>query len=127
MEDAASYGSNPFMMAGRMTEATANAMETAASNEAGAMTGFMGMGMAGNAMGGGFNASQQFYNMGVQQQSAANANQSSNGWKCSCGTVSNGKFCTECGAPRPSDNGWKCSCGELNTGNFCQNCGAKKQ
>ena len=36
MEDAATMGANPFMMAGRMTDATANAMETAAGNTAGA-------------------------------------------------------------------------------------------
>ena len=47
---------------------TGGAMETAAGNPAGAMTGFMGMNMAGNAMGGGFNAAQQFYSAGVQQQ-----------------------------------------------------------
>ena len=35
MEDAATLGSNPFMMAGRMTDATANAMENAASNPMG--------------------------------------------------------------------------------------------
>ena len=68
MEDAATMGSNPFMMAGRMTTATANAMEAAAANEGGAMNGFIGMNMAGGAMGGGFNAAQQFYNMGAQQQ-----------------------------------------------------------
>ena len=67
MEDDVTMGSNPFMMAGRMTTATANAMETAAGNTAGAMTGFMGMGMAGGAMGGGFNTAQSFYNMGMQQ------------------------------------------------------------
>ena len=60
MEDSMSYGSNAAMMAGRMATATANAMETAAGNSAGAMTGFMGMNMAGNAMGGGFNQAQQF-------------------------------------------------------------------
>ena len=57
MEDSMSYGSNAAMMAGRMTTAQANAMETAAGNTAGAMTGFLGMGMAGNAMGG-FNPAQ---------------------------------------------------------------------
>ena len=50
MEDAATVGSNPFMMAGRMTNATADTMQTAAGNSAGAMTGFMGMvGMAAKA------------------------------------------------------------------------------
>ncbi len=127
MEDAASLGSNPFMMAGRMTDATANAMETAAGNNAGAMTGFMGLGMAGGAMGGGFNAAQGFYNQGVQQmqqtQQAAPAVQE--GWKCSCGAVNRGKFCTECGTSKPAD-GWKCSCGTVNKGKFCAECGAKK-
>ena len=125
MEDSMTYGQNPFMMAGRMTEATANAMETAAGNTAGAMTGFMGMGMAGNAMGGGFNAAQNFFQAGqqmAQQQAAAPA---ADGWKCSCGAMNTGKFCTECGNPKPAD-GWKCSCGAMNTGKFCGTCGSKK-
>jgi membrane protease subunit (stomatin/prohibitin family) len=36
MEDAATMGSNPFMMAGRMTNATADAMNAAAANAGGA-------------------------------------------------------------------------------------------
>ena len=125
MEDAATLGSNPFMMSGRMTSATANAMETAAGNQAGAMNGFIGMGMAGGAMGGGFNAAQSFYNMGVQQQQAAAP--AVEGWKCTCGTVCTGNFCTECGSPKPADNGsWTCSCGQANKGKFCSNCGSKK-
>lgn len=127
MEDSASYGSNPFMMAGRMTESTANAMEAAASNQAGAMTGFMGLGMAGGAMGGGFNAAQQFYNMGVQQQAAQPAQAPANSWRCACGTTATGKFCPECGSPKPAGaQGWTCSCGAVNQGKFCQNCGARK-
>ena len=131
MEDAASYGQNPFMMAGRMTTATANAMETAAGNESGAMTGFMGMGMAGNAMGGGFNAAGQFYNMGQQQaqqmQQPAPAAPAADSWQCSCGATVSGNFCAQCGAKKPvATSGWTCSCGAVNQGNFCQNCGAKK-
>jgi len=133
MEDSASYGSNPFMMAGRMTTATANAMETAAGNSAGAMTGFMGMGMAGGAMGGGFNAAQNFYNLGAQQ-AIPNPNVQTNtpaaamGWKCACGATVPGKFCPECGAkkPEPQAAGWTCACGTVNTGKFCQNCGQSK-
>ena len=123
MEDSASYGANPFMMAGRVGAATANAMEAAAANSAGAMTGFMGMNMAGNAMGGGFNAAQQIYNMGVQSQQAAPARE---GWKCACGAVATGKFCTECGAKKPAAGSWKCACGQENTGKFCSECGARK-
>ena len=120
LEDAATMGSNPFMMAGRMTDATATAMETAAGNDAGAMTGFMGMGMAGGAMGGGFGAAQNFYQMGQQQ-----VQQQADGWKCACGATATGNFCSQCGAKKP-DAGWKCACGTDNTGNFCTNCGAKR-
>ena len=124
MEDSMSYGSNAAMMAGRMTSATATAMETAAGNSAGAMTGFMGMGMAGGVMGGGFNAAQQLYGMGQQQQAQQAA---AGGWKCKCGTLATGKFCPECGSPKPADGGsWTCACGMKNTGKFCQDCGSKK-
>ena len=112
------------MMAGRMTDAQANAMEAAANNEAGAMTGFMGFGMAMNANGG-FNA-QQMYNAGVQQQQNA-PSAPVNGWTCTCGKVSTGKFCTECGAQKPVEaEGWTCACGSVNKGKFCSECGAKK-
>ena len=133
MEDAATMGSNPFMMAGRMTTATANAMEAAAANEGGAMNGFIGMNMAGGAMGGGFNAAQQFYNMGAQQaqQSIPNPAVTNNpaaamGWKCACGATATGKFCPECGAKKPEAAGWTCACGAVNTGKFCAECGSKK-
>ena len=121
MEDSVAYGANAAMMAGRMTAATANAMETAAGNEAGAMTGFMGMGMAGGAMGGGFNAAQNLYTMGQQQAAAAPA---AGGWQCACGATATGKFCPECGAPKPAA-GWTCACGAVNQGKFCSECGAK--
>lgn len=45
-------------------------------------------------------------------------------WTCSCGHVNTGKFCSECGSPRPVANGpWTCSCGHVNTGKFCSECG----
>ena len=132
LEDTASVGSNPFMMAGLQATATAETMKAAASNSAGAMTGFMGMNMAGNAMGGGFNNAQQFYQMGMQQQAqqqAAAPAPAQNGWKCACGATATGKFCPECGAKKPEPqtaNGWKCSCGATATGKFCPECGSPK-
>ena len=132
---------DPAMAAATLTGAQADAMKAAASNSAGAMTGFMGMGMAANA--GGLNA-QQLFEMGqkqqaqqqsVQQQAAQPVSPAGNGagaaaaagsWTCSCGAVSSGKFCPECGASRPVEDSWTCSCGTVNKGKFCMNCGAKK-
>jgi membrane protease subunit (stomatin/prohibitin family) len=110
-------------------------MKAAASNEGGAMNGFIGMGMAMNA-GGGMNA-QNFYNMPQQnqqnQQQQPQQNQqpqqsSADAWKCpKCGNMAKGKFCTECGSPKPANsNGWICKCGAVNKGKFCQECGSPK-
>ncbi len=125
---------DPTMAAATLVGAQADAMKTAAGNSAGAMTGFMGMGMAMNA-GGGMNA-QNLYAMGQQQQAAqqqaapapaAPAAPAADGWKCACGATATGKFCPDCGAPKPAPaQGWTCACGALNQGKFCQNCGAKK-
>ena len=130
MEDSMSYGSNAAMALGRMTTAQANAMETAAGNSAGAMTGFMGMGMAGNAMGG-FNPAQQIAMMQQQQaqQQAAAPAPAADSWTCSCGTTNTGKFCNNCGSKKPEPKpagGWTCACGATVSGNFCPECGAKK-
>ncbi len=128
MEDAATVGSNPFMMSGRMTNATADAMQTAAANSAGAMTGFMGMGMVSMGGQGGFAAAQNMYNTGVQQaQQYPQASQQTNTWNCTCGQNNNSKFCINCGKPQPSQNGWSCSkCGAINSGKFCMECGSPK-
>ena len=109
---------NPNMAAAHMVQAQAEAMKSAAKNENGAMMGFMGMNMAQSA--GGLNANA-LYQMGEAQAAAPAADT----WKCSCGAENSGKFCPECGTPKPAD-GWKCSCGSVNKGKFCSECGAKK-
>ena len=125
---------DPTMAAATLVGAQADAIKTAAGNEAGAMTGFMGMGMAMNAAGGGMNA-QNLFAMGQQQQAqqaaqtpqSTPAPQAAGGWKCACGTTVTGNFCPNCGTKRPAeDEGWTCSCGAVNKGKFCTNCGAKK-
>lgn len=122
---------DPTMAAATLVGAQADAMKTAAGNEAGAMTGFMGMGMAMNAAGGGMNA-QNLFAMGQQQQAqqavpTPQAAPAAGGWKCACGTTLTGNFCPNCGTKRPAeDEGWTCSCGAVNKGKFCTNCGAKK-
>ena len=93
---------------------------------------YMGMGMAGGAMGGGFNQAQNFYQMGMQQQQQAApvpAAPAQEGWKCSCGATATGKFCPECGSKKPEPKpagGWTCKCGATATGKFCPECGSPK-
>lgn len=106
---------DPTMAAATLTGAQADAMRAAAANNSGAMTGFMGLGMANQA--GGASAAQLF---AMGQQPAVS------GWKCVCGKDNNGNFCAECGKARPTAANsaeWKCECGAVNTGKFCSECG----
>ena len=132
--------SNAATAAGATVAAQAEAMKAAASNSAGAMTGFMGMGMAQQA--GGVDAAALFQMAGQQQaqvqqaqqnvqpamQQAANA---AAGWTCTnCGAQNAGKFCQECGTPKPAGAPvYKCDkCGWVpadpaNPPKFCPECG----
>jgi membrane protease subunit (stomatin/prohibitin family) len=119
---AAAVMRDPTMAAASLVNAQTDAMRTAAGNTSGAMTGFMGMGMAGMA-GGGVNPAAMF-RMGQQGgKPPASQPPAVAGWACSCGHAGNtGKFCAECGKPMPK--AWDCSCGHAgNTGRFCSECG----
>lgn len=147
---------NAGMAAATLTAAQAEAMKAAASNTAtGPMMAFAGMNMA-NMTGGmdanalfqmdgqnmqqGMNG-QQMNGMMGQQMNGMNGRQMPNmqspgqasqrtpilGWNCSCGKTDNrGKFCEECGSPKPVNAGWTCSCGTVNQGKFCAECGSRK-
>lgn len=123
---------NPGLAGAELVGAQADAMRAAASNQGGAMNGFVGMGMAMNAAGG-MNAGQ-FFQMNQQQQTQQQTQQQAQPaapaqadvWKCQCGATVTGKFCTECGQKKPEAVGWTCSCGAVNQGKFCPECGAKK-
>lgn len=124
---------DPSMMAATLGMAQAEAMKSAAGNPNGAMMGFMGMNMA-SGMNGGANL-QGLYNQGAEKrqqeeqarQMAAqeqSAQQQTGNWTCSCGTLNEGKFCMNCGSPKPqAPENWICSCGAVNHGKFCTNCG----
>ena len=124
---------DPTMAAANLTAAQAEAMKGAASNpNAGPMMAFAGMNMAAQA--GGMNAGQ-LYSMGAAQQNAAAAPASAgtapaaDTWECpNCHKVVSGKFCPECGSPKPAaEKGWECpKCHKINQGKFCQECGEKK-
>ncbi|MBQ4464335.1 MAG: SPFH domain-containing protein [Oscillospiraceae bacterium] len=132
------WNADPNHAAATLVEAQAEAMKAAASNQGGAMMGFMGMNMA--QANGGMNA-QNLFAMGqqqqaMQQQAAAPAPTpvpapapTGDSWTCACGTVNTGKFCLECGKPKPapvSADGWTCKCGTVNKGKFCAECGSPK-
>lgn len=130
---------NPNMAAATLAGAQAEAMKAAASNTStGPMMAFAGMNMAN--MAGGMNASSLF-NMGAAQNQGnpgqagaaaqagyqGGAGKAVPGWTCKCGHADNrGKFCAECGSPKPSDAGWTCGCGTVNQGKFCTNCGSRR-
>lgn len=80
---------DPGMAAATIVGAQADAMRAAAGNANGAVGGFMGMGMAMNA--GGMNA-QNLFAMGSAGAGV---------WVCGCGAKATGRFCSECGKPRP--------------------------
>ena len=122
---------DPTRAAAHLVGAQGDAMKMAASNTAaGPAMAFMGMGMAGQA--GGVNA-QNLFQMGQQQQQMQQqaAQQpapapAAGAWKCACGAETTGKFCMECGKPKPEES-WKCpQCGTENRGKFCSECGARK-
>lgn len=139
--------SDPAMGAGVMAQAQAEAMKDAAKNDAGAMTGFMGMGMAMNAGGG----VASLYAQAEQNQQAQAQTQPAqptpqpqvqvpaedlevpviNAWNCiKCGTANAGNFCTECGEKRPAEIKPCSQCGYVPTDpaklpKFCPQCGTK--
>jgi len=118
---------DPTMAAAGLVGAQADAMRAAAANEgAGPFMAFAGMNMA--QMAGGGQATQLFQQGAVQPQPVPGSTMVAAAvpvWKCtSCGKADNvGKFCGECGSPKPVKDEWQCECGAVNTGNFCHDCG----
>ncbi len=113
---------------GYVQGALARGMEAAGSNKGGAMTGFMGMGMGMQAGGNFLDAASRtnVRQMQAQQTAQTALPASSDAWTCSCGTANTGKFCSECGSPKPASAEWTCSCGTVNKGKFCSECGSPK-
>lgn len=137
------YAMNPAMQGARANAAASEAIKTAAGNDAGAMTGFMGMGMInqGGAMFGANVANQASAGVGMDSMNVAGGGIATGevqpivepkveeskteevkeeGVPCpNCGALILNKFCTECGTPRPEE------IPEEPKEKFCTNCGNK--
>lgn len=113
---------------GYVQGSVARGIEAAGSNANGSMAGFMGVGMGMQATTGFMGAASQSNQAQMEREAArATAAQPVPGsWKCSCGNENTGKFCSNCGSPKPEVSTWKCSCGNENSGKFCSNCGKPK-
>ena len=129
---------DPMVREGYVQGAFARGMEAAGKNPGGSTVGFMGMNMA-SQMGGTMASSMSAANVQQMQMNQAacqaeeekkakekEAAREKDSWICSCGHENTGKFCSECGQPRPVKETWVCSCGHENTGKFCSECGAPR-
>ena len=122
---------SPGMAAATLTAAQADAMKTAAGNSGGAHVGFMNMNLAQQT--GGLNA-QALYQMQAQQMHSArpatSVPENADSWSCVCGASNTGKFCAECGKPKPAGAktyrcdkcGWK-PADPSKPPRFCPECG----
>ncbi|MBP5210071.1 MAG: SPFH domain-containing protein [Clostridia bacterium] len=120
---------DPTVREGYMQGAMARGFEAAGSNSAGTAATFMGMGVGMGVGGNMFAAASagnqaQIERQQAERKAAEAAAAQKNAWKCACGTENTGKFCVECGQPRPAPAGeWTCACGAKNSGKFCTECG----
>ena len=129
MASQVSYLKDPAAQQAFMAKSVGEGISGAGSNPGGAAIGFMGMNMAQN-MGagvmGGYMQNPQYSNQNQQggyvqqqqqqpQQPQQQAAPAQGGWTCECGAVNQGKFCSECGKPKP----------EAPKKRFCTNCGAE--
>jgi len=121
---------DPSIREGFVQGSIAEGLKDAGSNPGGSMAGFMGVG-AGMAAGGGFFSQASQTNTEQMKQQQTNTE---NSWTCpNDGTVNTGKFCSECGEPKPAATSggiqMRCSeCGEIVTitdklPKFCPECG----
>ncbi|GAB2026486.1 SPFH domain-containing protein [Lactovum odontotermitis] len=128
---------DPNIREGYVQGAVAAGLQAAGSNPNGAAGAFMAMNMGAQNLSGfsQFNQAQaaqqqQAPQQPQQPQPAAPVQPAASSWTCSCGTENTGKFCSNCGKPKPADTGTAVcsSCGAtIDTKNgmpkFCPECG----
>ena len=120
--------SNAHMQQGTLTQSYAKAVENAASNESGAMNGFLGVGMMNMAGGGIFGQTMNNVNEGVKNSVNANTlDEVAGAWQCpNCNKMNKGNYCEDCGTKKPEES--KCpKCGKTvnSSQKYCPHCGEK--
>lgn len=132
------FGSDAYQQKATMTEAYANAVQNAASNDAGAFNGFFGLGVANMGMGNPLNVVENVSMPNttydpktaepVNNQTIANTVPANNVESQNAPITSNVNqtASTVSNTTVESSNNWVCACGQENHGNFCMRCGKKK-
>ncbi len=123
LQESRAYSGNRAMLGARVGTAQASAMESAAENSAGAVTGFMGMNMAQNA-------NTVNINELMKNPDSVSVPQAGETWVCSCGMQNTMQFCPKCGSKKPG----KIACPHCGFGipaqfsemKFCPNCGKER-
>lgn len=136
LQESRVYSGNKLMLGARVGAAQANAMETAAGNATGAVTGFMGMNMA--AYAGGVNVNELMNDTddqttgikAIEHQEIKAVSGTSRKWICpGCSMENYMGFCPKCGMRRPEKR--HCMvCGfelpkEYEEFSFCPKCGGR--
>ena len=118
------FGSDAYQQKATMTEAYANAVQNAASNDAGTFNGFFGLGVANMGMGNPLNVVE---NVSMPNKtydpSSAEPVKSQDSIETTNGTQPNTILTNT--QPQAINN-WVCECGQENHGNFCMRCGKKR-
>lgn len=116
------YNTNSFLQKGRMVDAYANAMESAAKNPHGILNGMMGVGVVNIASNETIkNVANKAFGHTGEQSITSNVDK----WECpNCKEIVEGTFCSKCGTKKPEHSFCK-NCGNKiqNDAKFCSNCG----
>ena len=110
---------DPNIREGFVQSSIAKGLEAAGSNANGAMAGYMGMGMGMQGAGGFMNAASNTNMQQMQQQ--AQYQQMMNQQQAQ--QMQQAQYGQPQGGQQPSGDTWTCTCGAVNTGKFCPNCG----
>lgn len=134
-----------YQQQGVLTEAYANAVQNAAKNSSGAMTGFMGMGMMGMNTGNPFgtvtsnvanttnyaNPNPNAYQEAVKPTAPSNPQAAPSNPQAVPGNPVGGAPGATAVVASVANNGsaeeWTCKCGNKNAGKFCTSCGMSKE